>query len=229
MTIPAKSIKSALIVFLFSVTTAGTISGQKLHMGIFLDPLVGWYASDNNSVNGEGSKAGFATGVSANWYFSTNYALSSGFTFLRTGGVQSHSEEVTMLFSNFSSIVLPGEKVSYTADYFIVPIGLKLRSNQIGYFTIVSDVGVDPGFLNKGKISIPYLGIEDESASKELSSGIMGFHMQIGAEYSLGGTTALNFSIGYEGSFSDVTVDNSGQPSDKTRNRIIRLHLGLYF
>jgi len=219
----------ALTVFLLSISTVSNISGQKLHMGLFMDPLVGWYASDNNTINAEGSKAGFATGVSVNWYFSTNYALSGGFTFLRTGGVQSYSEEVTMLFSNFSSTVLPGEKVSYMADYFIFPVGLKLRSNQIGYFTIVSDFGLDPGFLNKGKISIPSIDVEDESASKEISSGMLGFHIQMGAEYSLGGTTAINFGIGYEGSFSDVTVDNSGQPSDKTRNRIIRLHLGLYF
>jgi len=229
MKITTKFLRFALIVFLASVTTSVSLSGQKLHMGLFLDPLVGWYASDNKSVEAEGSKAGFATGVSANWYFSPNYAFSSGFTFLRTGGVQSYSEEVTMLFSNYTSIVLPGEKVSYIADYFIVPIGLKLRSNQIGYFTIVSDFGLDPGFLNKSKISIPNLEIEDESGTKEMRSGILGFHVQLGAEYSLGGTTAVNFGLGYEGSFSDVTVDNSGQPADKTRNRIIRLHIGLYF
>lgn len=219
----------AMLLFIVLAGTIGTVSGQKLHMGLFLDPLVGWYASDNNKVSSHGSKAGLATGVSANWYFSTNYAFSGGFTFMRTGGVQSYSEEVTMLFSNFSSIVLPGQKVSYTADYFIFPVGLKLRSNQIGYFNIVSDFGLDPGFLNKGKISIPALDIEDETASKELRSGVLGFHIQVGAEYSLGGTTSLNFGLGYEGSFSDVTVDNAGQPSDKTRNRIIRLHLGLYF
>ena len=188
----------AILFLVLCAGVNGTVSGQKLHMGLFMDPLIGWYASDNNDVKSEGSKAGFATGVSANWYFSTNYAFSGGFTYMRTGGVQSYPEEATMLFSNFTSIVLPGQKVSYTADYFIFPVGLKLRSNQIGYFNIVSDFGLDPGFLNKGKISIPALGIEDESAGKELRSGVLGFHIQIGAEYSLGGTTALNFGLGYE-------------------------------
>jgi hypothetical protein len=219
----------AIMFSVVSALTAGNLSGQKLHLGLFMDPLIGWYASDNNDVTSEGSKAGFAAGVTANYFFSTNYAFSGGFTYLRTGGVQSHAEDMTMLFSNYTVIVPSGDKVSYSADYFLFPIGLKLRSNQIGYFTIVSDFGVDPGFLNKGKISIPSLSIEDESAAKELAGGIIGFHFQIGAEYSLGGTTAINVGLGYEGSFSDVTVDNAGQPADKTKNRIIRLHLGLYF
>jgi len=226
---PVILLRSALIVLAVAALSIHDMSAQSLHMGIFFDPLVGWYSSDNNLVTGEGSKAGFATGVSANWYFKENYAFSTGFTYLRTGGVQSYENEVTFLFSNFTSTVVPGEKVSYVADYFILPIGMKLKSNQIGYFNIFTDFGLDPGILNRGKISIPSLSVVDESATKEISKGVLGFHIQLGAEYSLGGTTLLNFGIGYEGSLSDVTIDNSGQPNDKTKNRIIRLHLGLFF
>jgi hypothetical protein len=106
---------------------------------------------------------------------------------------------------------------------------MRMRTNQIGYFSVFSDFGLDPGILNKGRISIPTLGITDEAAVRELRKATLGFHIHAGAEYSLGGSTMIVFGIGYEGGLTDVTKDNSGQPEEKSTNRMVRFRLGLYF
>jgi hypothetical protein len=217
----------AAIVTLLSLSTL--LHGQQIHIGLFADPLLGWYSSNNDRMESGGVVAGYAAGISANWYFSQNYAFSTGLTYKYTGGIQSSADTVTFMFSNFTSEVVPGSKVSYKTGYIIVPVGMRLRTNQIGYFSVFSDFGLDPGFLNRGKISIPGLEIEDESASKELRKLTLGYHIHAGAEYDLGGSTVLIFGVGYEGGFSDVTKDNTGQPVDKTKSHVVRFRLGIFF
>jgi hypothetical protein len=110
-----------------------------------------------------------------------------------------------------------------------MPIGMRLRTNQIGYFSVFSDFGIDPGFLSNGTVTLPSANIENESASKELKKFNFGFHVQIGTEYSLGGSTALIIGLGYDHGLTDVTKDNAGQTEDKTKSRIIKLKLGILF
>lgn len=167
--------------------------------------------------------------MAVNYYFGQNYAFSTGLSYLKTGGVQSSTQEATFQFTNFQTIVSPGDKAIYSLSYIIIPAGLRLRTNQIGYLSIFSDVGLDAGFLNRGTISIPAAGIENENGSKEIRKFHMGYHLHLGTEYSLGGSTLLTLGLGYESGFTDVTIDNTGQPADKSVIRLLRFRLGLFF
>lgn len=202
---------------------------QQLHMGLFADPLVSWYSSNNTVITGGGARAGFSGGLAVNYYFAQNYAFSTGISYLKVGGVQSSAEEITFRFANYSQLVTPGQKVIYSASYLTIPAGIRLRTNQIGYFSIFSDIGLDAGFLTKGTISIPAASIEDEHASKEIPLFTAGFHIHAGAEYSLGGSTVLVVGLGFDKGLTDITKDLTDQPAEKTTFSAIRLRLGMFF
>jgi len=51
--------------------------------------------------------------------------------------------------------VAANEPVAYKIQYLAVPLGLKLQTNQIGYLTFFSDVGLDPKVMIGGKADIP--------------------------------------------------------------------------
>ncbi len=148
---------------------------------------------------------------------------------MHTGGVQTTSEPVTFLFNNFTTDLQAGQKAVYSTSYINIPLGIRMRTRQIGYISIFSDAGFDPGFLARGTVSIPSENIEKELGSKEIRKFNLGAHLQVGAEYSLGGSTFMIFGLAYEHGLSDVTIDNEGQPDDKSGNRIIRFRLGLFF
>ena len=38
----------------------------------------------------------------------------------------------------------PGNPVVYKIQYLSIPLGLKLQTNQIGYLTFFTDLGLDP-------------------------------------------------------------------------------------
>ena len=56
------------------------------------------------------------------------------------------SENVTLFkFPNFTSVVAPGNSVVYRIQYLGVPVGIKLKTNEIGFLTHFADITKDTG------------------------------------------------------------------------------------
>ena len=202
---------------------------QRIGFGIHADPLVSWFTTDIKEVRNDGARAGFIFGLTYNKYFTPNYSFSTGISLMRAGGRLVSPDTTVMEFSKFNSTVLPGNPVVYKIQYLVFPVGLKLQTNQIGYLTFFSDLGLDPKIVVGGKVDIPSLNISDENASKELRTFNLSYHVAAGIEYSLGGSTALVFGLSYDNNFLDITKDNGKQPSDKVSNKILSFRFGINF
>jgi hypothetical protein len=202
---------------------------QKIGFGIHADPLVSWFTTDIKEVRNDGARAGFIFGLTYNKYFTPNYSFSSGISLMRAGGRLVSSDTTVMEFSRFNSTVLPGNTIVYKIQYLVFPVGLKLQTNQIGYLTFFSDLGLDPKIVIGGKVDIPSLNISDEKASKELNMFNLSYHVTAGIEYSLGGSTALVFGLNFDNNFLDITKDNGKQPTDKVSNKILSFRFGINF
>lgn len=125
--------------------------------------------------------------------------------------------------------VAPGQSVVYKIQYLSVPLGLKLQTNQIGYITFFTDLGIDPKIVIGGKADIPSKSIENESAMEELRTFNMSYHFAAGMEYGLGGNTALVAGLRFDNNFFDITRERSEQPVDKITHKMISLRLGINF
>jgi opacity protein-like surface antigen len=218
----------ALTLFL-SILTCDRISGQYLRFGVFADPVISWFSTDTKAVTNNGARAGFNFGFTFNKYFAPNYAFSSGINILYAGGRLINSEPITMSFNNFNSDVPALKPVVYKIQYISVPFGLKFKTNQIGYFTFFTDIGLDPKVLINGKADIPSLSITNENAIKELKDINLSYHIMAGIEYSLGGNTAIVLGLGYENIFLDITKDINNQPVDKVTQNILKFRIGVNF
>ena len=200
---------------------------QSIGFGVHADPLFGWFSSDNSSVTGKGVNAGFNFGLTFNKYFRENYAFSTGLSLITVGGSLASSETTVFKLKNPIE-VSPGSKVIYKIKYLAVPIGIKLRTNQIGYISIFTDIGLDPKFVLGGKLEIPSQNITKENADNELNRLSIGYHVIGGIEYSLGGTTSVVIGINFDSNFTDITKDN-GRPAAKILHKMLGLRLGLNF
>ena len=103
---------------------------------------------------------------------------------------------------------MPGNPVVYKIKYLAFPVGLKLQTNQIGYLTFFSDLGLDPKIVISRKADIPSLSITGENASNEIRMFNLSYHITAGIEYSLGGTTAIVVGLNFDNNFLDITKDN---------------------
>jgi hypothetical protein len=148
---------------------------------------------------------------------------------MRAGGRLVSSDTTILELSNSKYKVLPHNPVTYKIQYLVFPVGLKLQTNQIGYLTFFSDLGLDPKIVISRKADIPSLKISDENAADELRMFNLSYHVTAGIEYSLGGSTALVFGLNFDNNFLDVTKDNGNQPVDKVSHKILSFRFGVNF
>jgi len=217
------------ITTLLIFTSASANAQQSIGFGIHADPAISWFSSDISKISNDGARPGFNFGLTFNRYFTSNYSFSTGISLINAGGRLVSKDTTIMEFTNFSSTVLPGNPVVYKIQYLAIPIGLKLQTNQIGYLTFFTDLGIDPKVVIGGKTDIPLLDISGEKALEELRLFNLSYHITAGIEYSLGGTTALILGLSFDNNFLDITKDNGDQPDDKTSHKIIAFRIGVNF
>lgn len=222
-----------LFFLLFAVIPNSIIQAQqKIGFGIHADPVISWFSSDNKETKNVGSRPGFNFGLTFNRYFSPNYSFSTGISLINAGGRLANSDTTKLIFTNLKYkivTVLPNQSVVYKIQYLSIPIGLKLQTNQIGYITFFTDLGLDPKVVIGGKADIPSLKITDEAASSELRLFNLSYHITGGIEYSLGGTTAMVVGLNFENNFLDITKDNGDQPKDKVSHKMLSFRFGINF
>jgi hypothetical protein len=203
-----------------------------ISLGIHLDPVISWFSTDINSVRNEGARPGFNFGISCYRYFSPNYSFSTGISLITSGG-RLKSTELTLfeLVNNVPKIVSvnAGDAIVYRIQYLAFPLGLKLQTNQIGYYTFFSDLGIDPKILVSGRANIPSLSIKGARATSELKKFNLSYHIIAGIEYALGGSTAAVLGLGFENNFLDITKDIGDQPDDKVSHKMLSFRFGVIF
>jgi len=216
-------------IFLMLIQSGLIIAQQNIRFGVHADPVIGWFGSDTRETINDGARPGFNFGLTFNKYFTPNYSFSTGISLLNAGGRLSGKDTILMEFTNFKSIVVPGKPVIYKIQYISVPIGIKLQTNQIGYLTFFTDLGMDPKVVVGGKADIPSVNISGENALNELRSFNLSYHITAGIEYSIGGTTAVVLGLNFDNNFLDITKDLGEQPNDKISHKLLSFRMGVNF
>lgn len=223
----SRKIKMMIVATLFLFSSA--TYGQDVRFGIFADPVFSWFGSNSSQSANDGVSTGISYGFNFHRYFANNYAFSTGINLINSGGKLTHDVPTEVFFNNITAMVEAGEQINYRINYLAVPIGIYMKTNQIGYLTIFSDIGIDPKVVIGAKADIPSADIKKETAVEEIGLFNLSYHIMGGVEYSLGGSTALIFGVGFDNNFIDITTDKEGQPVDKIKHRILKIKMGINF
>ncbi|MDQ1332179.1 MAG: hypothetical protein QG576_213 [Bacteroidota bacterium] len=212
---------------------SGPYHPQILRFGVHADPVISWFATDIDVVDNQGARPGFKFGLSVNRYFTPNYSFSSGIDIISAGG-RLVSDSTTLFDLSYKNTVKTvtvgkGAAVIYKIQYLSIPLGLKLQTNQIGYFTFFTDLGIDPKIVIGGKVDIPSLDIEAQRATKEIRLFNLSYHIMAGLEYSIGGNTAFVVALDFDNNFFDITNDLNFQPDDKVSHKLLSFRFGVNF
>jgi hypothetical protein len=209
------------------------LPGTKLTFGIHADPVISWFSSDIDSVRNDGARSGFNFGINVYRYFGPNYAISTGINIISAGGRLISSATTVFDLSSGKDAkyitVQPNQAIVYKIQYLTIPIGLKLKTNQIGYIDFFTDLGVDPKIVIGGKTDIPSNNIENDKAPNEIKTFNISYHIMAGIEYAIGGNTAIVLGLGFDNNFADITEDNGNQFKDKISHKMLSIRLGINF
>lgn len=198
----------AFVVAVSSIVNAQSDNDSKFNFGLKLSPTIAWFKAEGNGLKGAGSKIGFAYGLIADINFAKNYCFETGIDVTYRGGKTKYSPPI---FGDEGT-------TSSTLQYVELPLTLKLKTNEIGYMTYFGRVGFAPGI----NIRATSGGESAKSAFQPINLSLL---VGLGAQYSLGGKTALLVGLTYNNGFVDILKSNDS----KIMSSYIALDLGIMF
>jgi opacity protein-like surface antigen len=196
---------------------------QDIRFTVFVDPKLAWMKSDLNSVESDGSKLGVNIGLNVDKFFAKNYAVMTGISIDNTGGKLKYDNIKTIKTGSGDENLNPGDVLNYKLQYINIPLGLKFKTNEIGYWTFYTHLGLNGGINIKAVGEVDDLELENENISKSIRTFDLGYFIGAGAEYSIGGNAAVVLGLTYTNGFIDITDDSDGVSKVTLSNLAIRI------
>jgi hypothetical protein len=206
---------------LFSLSAQST----RLKFNVEFDPQSAWFSSDEETVEPDGSIIHLHAGLNMDYYFAENYAFVLGVGINNLGGNLLYADSTEFNSKGESLWIEPGQSVKLNLQYIDIPIGLKLKTEEMGYATYFLQLGFNPMINLNAKASSEEASFEKEDIKESIITFYLGYHVGLGIEYNLGGSTSLIGGIRWSSGFTDVTNNDR---ANITLNSI-SLHLGIIF
>lgn len=198
---------------------------QSTKFGVFVDPQFTWMTPQARNVDNDGMKFGVRGGLIIDMYFQENYAFSTGISLGSQGGNLLFSEESTINVYNEVDTLPAGTSVNYNLNYISIPLGLKLKTNQIGYLSYFARLGFTNQFNIGAQATSSDGSLSKDDIKKEIFFYNLAYHFGIGVEYAIGEDTSLLFGVNYHNGFIDVTNNKDV----KVHSRVLAIRVGVIF
>jgi len=181
--------------------------------------------TDKKDIISKGAIMGLNAGLGMDYYFAENYAFSTGVSINNIGGKLEYADSITFNLSPNDITVPATSEITYLLRYINIPIGLKFKTNEIGYTTFFANLGITPMISIRNSATDLSEILFKEDISEDITNLNMNYFISMGVQYSLGGSTALIGGLGYSSGFMDVTT----RAYDKITINTFSLRVGILF
>ena len=217
--------KNCILIILFFAT--GSLSGQGFKFGILIDPTVTWLRSDVKDITRDKARLGIDVGMSVDYFFSENYAFTTGISIFNMGGTLKYDNGLTLYTKGGNAAIAPGGKVKYKVSYIKIPAAMKFVTVEIGRITYSANLGLDPMIRVSTRVNYQTgdNDVKNVKANKETKLFNFGWHFGLGAQYSLGDETSIFGGLSFMNTFFDITKPQH----DKITSNNLMLRIGVMF
>jgi hypothetical protein len=229
--------KSIIIIsiMLFLCTGAAHSQQKPFVFGFKAGPNLGWMKPDTRGYESDGVKPGFSWGFIADFFLMENYGIATGFDVIfLNAGLNIPSKYVVDETTEYEGILTR----EYSLKYIQLPVSLIMRTNPLGKFRIYGQIGFGANFLIGAKADDEFNSetynetSEDEDIYDDMTFMRAALILGAGAEFSLGGSTALTAGFTFNNGFLDVlNGQNTLDPSlnNKALANFLSLDVGIVF
>ena len=211
-------LQAALLIFLQTL-----VHSQDFRFGFQVSPNLTWIASSDNTINATSGNTGLKLGVVGEYYFDERYAITAGLGFaFNQGGTLQHDRggnffiESDLSNPNLNSGDKPlpdGVELTYKIQYVEIPVGLKMRTDEMGYFRYFAEIPIFPTAIRtqaRGNIEGTGISVEDLDINKDVTLFSFSWGLGAGVEYSISSNTAIVAGLYFQNQLIDFT-DNSAR------------------
>jgi len=226
---------SMLLLFSFGLFAQEAKKDMKnFRFGGTITPSLDWYKPDNlKKFATNGTVTRFGVLINGEYSFSGNFALGFGVGINSGGGKMTFSDTAHYYFSD-DAIIKVSDTVmgkydhyklndrTYKASYYVLPVSIKMRTNEIGYMRYFFEPRLNVNLRKKVRANddlttLPKPGSStgqsvnqtDLDITKDMNFMRFSVTLSAGGEYYITGSTALVFSIGYDYGLSNAVQKTS--------------------
>jgi len=190
-----------------------------------VSPQFAWFNSDDNAVNPNGSIFHMQVGLQMDYFFAENYAFTVGVGINNLGGNLQYSDSTEFSSKGDILLVEPGQSVKMNLQYIDIPVGLKLKTEELGYATFFLQLGFNPMININAKASTNDGAMDKEDIRESIHLFCLGYHAGLGVEYQLGGSTSLVGGLRWSAGLTDVTDNDRAN----VKTNAVTIHIGVLF
>ena len=150
--IRAYTIILSSILLLINIGVKG--QDKKVALGLGISPTVNWMKTSSNGIGSDGTKLGFSYGLLTDFNFGENYALATGIFINNFGG------KTIETYGNTSGNPY-NVNYNYKFQSILIPITLRMRTNEIGYLKYYGQFGFNPELIINSKADISFTIFEN--------------------------------------------------------------------
>lgn len=213
-----KLLFSLLFSFSCLLVLAQDESSKNFRLGLTAHPNFGWIKSDIQGEESDGLRAGFSYGLIGDFYFTENYAFSTGLK-LSTNNGQTVGSFGDMAFIPTSI---------YKLQYIELPAKLKLTTNETNGIKFFGEFGLGNGFNVRAKQDVKdangNIMTENVDIFKETSFYRASLIIGAGGEFTVGEKTALVAGLTFDNGFTDIKSGNG-----TLKSSYLGLNLAVFF
>lgn len=246
-----------LALLLGSLTTSAQYN--PIQLGIQLSPTFSYMGTDNNLIEGDGTKLGLKLGLIAEYFFQDEYSIHSGINIHFGSGGKLRYDDSSNGFTSVNiwneslnetyvnpptSAQLAGATFDYGIQFVEIPLGLTLRTREFGYIRYFVRPQIALGIVTSTQGSVedaPGINADDNfNIGPEVNALNLNWGIGGGIEYSISTSSSLIGGIGFQSGILDLTTDNdtslervgrTGPEEDNSKGRVnaITIMLGVMF
>lgn len=239
-----------LLVLFATLSMEATAQYNDLRFGMELSPSFSWLTTDDNQINRSGTNLGLKLRMLGEIQFQENYALATGIGFHFNAGGQLQHDLGGRFWPNSDlgpglDSLPSGTNLRYNLQYVEIPVGLKMRTREFGYFRYYLQPALTIGFNTQARGDITGRGVGSDAEKLNISQDVRFFNLAwgigAGVEYSISESTALVGGVAFQLGFSDMNRDDGQYVDDrvsppelkdedsKTKNNALTITLGVMF
>ena len=211
----------------FFIFLQNLMFSQDFSFGFQVSPNRTWINSSDNTITPTGGNTGLKLGVVGEYYFDERYALTAGLGFaFNQGGTLKHTtggnffSESDLSNPNLNSGEKPlpdGVELTYKIQYVEIPVGLKMRTDELGYFRYFAEIPIFPTAIRtqaRGNIEGTDINVEDLDINKDVTILSFSWGLGAGVEYSVSSNTAIVAGLYFQNQLIDFTDNDATTATD---------------
>ncbi|MFT5513078.1 MAG: hypothetical protein ACI8SE_001478 [Bacteroidia bacterium] len=234
---------TALTVIFLNLSYNANAQDQRFRIGMKVSGNMSWISPATKNIDRVGSSAGYSYGLMGDYNFQKYYALSAEILFTDIAGSIMHTDLLKHTDSSSGTTSHSNVQYDYRMSYVQIPISVKFKTKEFGYWTYWAQFGTAPSFLTSARADIsgntvPFDDPTEIRVNKKANDDYhydnfddkvfllrMPLIIGLGVEYSLVGNTALYAGLRMDNDFVDMF---SADKSTIGKNKFASLNIGIF-